>query len=96
MVIGRPMGRFYWQNVGESVPCQVPGHSRPTQGVSAEAMTREVTKGLREIARREAMKVTRSPREAARREGRKPGPGSRCPQWLAALMESGGQAVFPS
>ena len=72
----------------------MPGHSRPIQGVSAEARTRgarEVTKGLREIARREAMEVTRSPREAARREGRKPGPGSRCPQWLAALMESGGR-----
>ena len=40
MVIGRPMGKFYWQNVGESEPCQVSGHSRPTQGVSAEAMTR--------------------------------------------------------
>ena len=65
MVIGRPGGRYYWQCVGESLPCQMPGHSRPIQGVSAEARTRgarEVTKGLREIARREAMEVTRSPR----------------------------------
>ena len=88
------MGRFYWQNVGESEPCQVPGHSCPTQGVSAEAMTRgtrEVTKGLREIARRKAMEVAKSPRKAARKENGKPGPGSRCPQWLAALIESGGQ-----
>ena len=75
-MIGRPMGRFYWQNVGESVPCQVPGHSRPTTlGVSAEERTRrsrEVTKGLQEIARRKAVEVARSTRKVARkRAGRR-------------------------
>ena len=94
-MIGRPMGRFYWQNVGESVPCQVPGHSRPTTlGVSAKERTRrsrEVTKGLQQIARRKAVEVARSPRKVARREGGKTGPGSRCPEWLATLMGSGGQ-----
>ena len=70
-MIGRPMGRFYWHKVGESVP----GHSRPTTlGVSAEEKTRrsrEVTKGLQEIARRKAVEAARSPRKVAgRRAGR--------------------------
>ena len=80
------MGRFYWQNVGEAVPCQVPGHNRPTfHGVSAEERTRrsrEVTRGLQEIARRKAVEVevARSMRKDARKEGGRTGPGSRCPE----------------
>ena len=53
------------------MPCQVPGHNRPTfHGVTAEERTRrsrEVTRGLQEIARRKA--VERSMRKDARKEG---------------------------
>ena len=94
MVIGRPGGRYHWQFMGEAEPHHTPGCSRPPQGVPAEVRAREVTRGLMEVARkeaREAREVARGLREVARKEGKKPGPGSRCPQWLATLMGSGGR-----
>ena len=86
------MGRFYWHNVGEVTPCQVLGHDRPTfQRVLERERTRisrEVTRGLQEIARRRALEaeVARGRRKAARMETGRTGPGSRCPEWLATLM----------
>ena len=92
VVLGRPNGRFYWQNVGEALPCLVPGHNSPTiHGVSARERTRrsrEATRGLQELARRRAVEAeaARSRRRAARA---RMGPGSRCPRWLATLMGDG-------
>ena len=88
-MLGRPNGRFYWQNVGEALPCLVPSHNSPTvHGVSARERTRrsrEATRGLQELARRRAMKA-----EAARSRGRaaraRMGPGSHCPELLVTLM----------
>ena len=72
MVIGRPGGRYHWQFMGEAEPHHTPGCSRPPQGVPAEVRAREVTRGLREVARkeaREAREVARGLREVARKEG---------------------------
>ena len=88
-MLGRPHGKFYWQNVGEALPCLVPGHSSPTvRWVSARERTRrsrEATRGLQELARRKAVEAeaARSRRRVARV---KMGPGSCCPEWLATLI----------
>ena len=88
-MLGRPHGKFYWQNAGEALPCLVPGHNSPTvRWVSARERTRrsrEVTRGLQELARRRAMEAeaARSRRRAA---SARRGPGSRCPGWLVALI----------
>ena len=93
-MLGRPNGKSYWQNVGDVLPCLVPGHNSPTfHGVSARERTRrsrEVTRGLQEIARRRAVEAeaARSRRRVARAETGRTGPGSHCPEWLATLMGS--------
>ena len=66
--------------MGEEELHPIPESSRPHQealaGAREAANTREVTRGLREIARVEAIRS---------------GPGSHCPLWLAVLLRSGGQ-----
>ena len=80
MIIARPGEGHHWQYMGEEEPHPTPEFSRPLQ---------EVPAGAREKAN--AREVTRRLREVAREEAKKPGPGSRCPQWLAAIMRSGGR-----
>ena len=89
MVLGKPGGYFYWQNVGESLPCLILSHHSPTirkvSGRERTRMSREATRGLQEVARRRAVEaeVSRSRRRAA---SARRGPGSRCPGWLLTLL----------
>ena len=88
-MLGRPNGRFYWQNVGASLPCLVPSHNSPiiheVSGRERTRRSREAMRGLQEVARRRAVEAeaarTRRRAASARR-----GPGSRCPGWLLTLF----------
>ena len=88
-MLGRPNGRFYWQNVGASLPCLVPSQNSPiiheVSGRERTRRSREAMRGLQEVARRRAVEaeVSRSRRRTALSRR---GPWSPCQGWLLTLL----------
>ena len=89
MVLGKLGDWFYWQNCSELAPCLVANHHTPAvhevSGRERIRLSREVTRGLREIARRRSLEAEES-RARRRAASALRGPGSRCPGWLLTLL----------
>ena len=90
MVLGKLGDRCYWQICGGAAPRPVTSHHTPAirevPGGKRIRLSREVTRGLREVERRRSLEVeeSRARRRSANALRR---PGSRCPGWLLALHE---------
>ena len=90
VLLGKLGNRFFWQNCGGTAPRLVASHHTPAicevPGGKRIRLSREVTRGLREVERRRSLEVEES---GARRRSANAlrRPGSRCPGWLLALLE---------
>ena len=90
-MLGGPNVYFYWQNVGESLPCLVSSHHSPTirevSGRERTRRSREAMRGLQELARRRAVEpeAARSRRRAA---SARRGPGSCRPGLLTLIGDN--------
>ena len=91
VVLGKLGDRFFWQNCGGTAPRLVASHQTPAilevPGGERRRLSREVTMELRDLERRRSQEMEES---RARRRSllalRRP--GSCCPGWLVALLES--------
>ena len=91
VVLGKLGDRFFWQNCGGVAPRLVASHQTPAiceaPGGERRRLSREVMRELRDLERRMSQEVEES---RARRRSllalRRP--GSCCPGWLLALLES--------
>ena len=52
MVLGKPGGHYYWQNIGEMPPRHRSPVIREVSGRERTRLSREAMRGLQEIARR--------------------------------------------
>ena len=89
MVLGKLGDRFYLQSCGGTAPRLVASHHnhaiREVLGGERIRLSREVTRGLREVARRRSLEVEES-RARRRSASALKGPGSRCPAWALTLL----------